>query len=293
MNGFVNLRPMRFAETPLDEVGELIASDDWVAEQKMDGTRGLVGLTPIKHVRWIGNHGGPIAHTAATQHLSDITAQLRYWLNPGPHTESDYVAVLDGEIMTATGEYRIFDLPYLNSSRVTMVANSSPFAVRRAGLDVLAAGLDPERSPRISLVRQAWGAQQKQEMLRAVAKAGGEGLMLKHVHGLYTPGQHNDAVRKVKFTKTADVIVTARDVGGTRNAQLAVYDPADGGHLVGVGACSMIGKPDAKVGDVIEVTYLYWTGQALYQPRMIRIRDDKRPRQCTTAQLSPYSRDAV
>jgi hypothetical protein len=92
------------------------------------------------------------------------------------------------------------------------------------------------------------------------------------------------------------VIVTSFNRPDARHgsATLGVLDPRLGPtELIPVGACSLIGKPQVSVGDVIEVAYLNWTGSALYQPRMTRVRTDKLPEDCTMAQFRPYSRRVV
>lgn len=93
--------------------------------------------------------------------------------------------------------------------------------------------------------------------------------------------------------KTADVVVLERN-RGAENAILGAYDRE--GNLVEVGACSMIGKPDARPGDVAEVRYLYATPPTmrLYgPPNFVRVRDDKRAAECSIDQLVPVSRRAV
>lgn len=96
---------------------------------------------------------------------------------------------------------------------------------------------------------------------------------------------------KVKFYREVDCVVTARNTGAC-NAYLAVYD--DRGHLTQIGSASMIGKPDAKVGDVVEVKYLSWrAGGALVQPSVLRIRPDKQAEDCSVSQLVPAYRSPL
>lgn len=63
-----------------------------------------------------------------------------------------------------------------------------------------------------------------------------------------------------------------------------------------IGAASLIGKDlTIDVGDVVEVNYLYWTGDALVQPRIVRKRtpEEKPADDCWLDQLPVYSRVAV
>lgn len=72
------------------------------------------------------------------------------------------------------------------------------------------------------------------------------------------------------------------------------FKPRD---LLPVGAASLIGKEltiDSK--SIVEVNYLYWTGDALVQPRIVRERrvpEEKTHLECTLNQLPEYSRAAV
>ena len=63
-----------------------------------------------------------------------------------------------------------------------------------------------------------------------------------------------------------------------------------------VGAASLIGKDlTIDVGDVVEVHYLYWGGDALVQPRIVRKRlsEEKPADDCWLDQIPAYSREAV
>jgi ATP-dependent DNA ligase len=197
--------------------------------------------------------------------------------------------ILDSELMTATGEVWVFDAPYVKFNFEAMVLPTDPLMIRRAVLEGLfTTGMF--EGTKVRLLKQAKDELEKQVLWEQVQAAGAEGVMVKHVDSKYQPGQRVIHSCKLKLVKTADVIVTARDQGG-KIAQFAVYD--EDGLLMRVGGCSMIGKPNAQVWGVIEVRYLYWTGEALYQPRMVRIRDDKNPAECTLAQFPAYSRAEV
>lgn len=63
-----------------------------------------------------------------------------------------------------------------------------------------------------------------------------------------------------------------------------------------VGAASLIGKDlTIDVGDVVEINYLYWGGEAVVQPRIVRKRlaEEKTPEECTLDQIPAYSKLAV
>lgn len=281
---------MRFTEVEIGSMDALVGDDRWVMEQKLDGTRALAVITGAG-IRWYGAGGARLAHTAATQHLGKFEVVLGSIIPDLPETAGDEL-VLDGEIMTGTGEYHIFDIPYLRYRGEEVVAPSMPYSVRRAALEAPEMDNWLADGP-IYIVRSARTRAAKAALVEAVRAAGGEGLMAKHVDGTYRPGVRTDMACKLKFTKTADVVVTEVNRPDARHgsAKLGVY--LSPGVLRSVGGCSLIGKPEVAVGDVIEVAYLYWTGTNVYQPRMLRVRTDKSPAECGLDQFPAYSREIV
>lgn len=254
------------------ELAELVASDDWVVEQKMDGTRTLINLT-AEGIDWNG-----LAHSAATQWFPRIEQALSLFKLSG-----DDSIWLDGEIMIHTGEYRVFDAPYVKVGGRIWNRMDASFAERRRTLEAMAIFF----AEPVAMVEQARGFIDKVDLIQRVREAGGEGVVLKNLDGTYQPGWRVTTQLKYQFTKRADLVVMERK---PNSATLGVYRD---GELVQVGACSMIGKPDAQPGDVIELMYLYWTGSSLYQPRMVRIREDKAAFDCTFEQFEAYSREVV
>jgi len=243
------------------DVERYLADDAWVAEQKMDGVRLLVHVDE-DGVRFLGANGNAVTFAAAAQHFD----RLRALLVGCP------VAVIDGELLIETGEFHAFDLPYCRN----VVEPSDPLWQRRAALRTLAKHLG------LGLVAQAQGRPAKAALWAAVVSGNQEGIVVKREDAPYPVGRRSSEILKVKVTKTIDCVVVARDTGG-KNATLAVYRD---GVLVEVGACSMIGKPDAQVGSVVEVVCLYaTTGLRLYQPRLLRLRPDKSPEACEMAQV--------
>jgi hypothetical protein len=281
--------PMAYSEVDSVEVERLIASREVALEQKVDGTRCLIVVTSedggFPFVRFLGRGGGRLCHTAATQHFAAIERALV------PHFYESGEWVIDGEIMIDSGMFVAFDLPYARVGVATVVEPHMEYLARREALaTVLAEVTSPVRVGGIVTDPDA-----KRDLLELVRTSGGEGVMAKRLDSPYEPGKRVRHSVKVKFTKTADVVVTkstrGRNAAGreTGGFAFAVYN-ADG-VLRPVGSCSAIGKPEVKVGDVIEVAYLYRpVGGALVQPRMRRLRPDKDPTECTFEQFPAYSK---
>lgn len=282
------IQGMAYTEADASEWTSLIADDAWVAEQKMDGTRALIRVTRAQ-IEWFQRSGKPLGHTAATQHIAAINDELerlRLWADE---------VIVDGEVMIREGTLHLFDILLVVDNTVRLTTAADPLHYRRGLLEVAADVIDGKR---VSVVRQARSRAEKEALMRLAESAGVEGLVFKRRDAAYQPGVRTKDVMKAKFVKTADVVVTGstrsrneagREIGAF---QFAVHD-ADG-VLVPMGSCSAIGKPDAKVGDVIEVAYLYRDDSGgLVQPRMTRIREDKETGECDLSQFPAYSRAVV
>jgi hypothetical protein len=133
-------------------------------------------------------------------------------------------------------------------------------------------------------------------LVRAVLQVGGEGIIVRDQEAPYESGRRTSALRKAKFIKTMDVVVTARGRDGKDNLSIGVYD---GDRLVDLGTVTaMAGDgPTLQVGQVCEVRYLYAhlspDGPRLIQVTMPRLRTDKLPAECTLDQARWLSRTVV
>jgi ATP-dependent DNA ligase len=279
------IHPQRFEWVEQGECWPLITNLDWVAEQKLDGQRLQVRITAEHGVHFIASNGKASASTAISKWLPGLKETFLPLSLGTP-------MVFDGEIMPETGDYYVFDLPLVGGR----IVPTDPFAVRREVLEGFFAAWPEANRPKVHLIRQVRSELDKARLLKEVDANGGEGLMFKRLDSPYTPGGTVTHSLKVKFYKTVDAIVTARNVRSTASAELAVWED---GKLLPVGACSMLGKPDAQVGDVAEVRYLYASPKMLkdgrstlilYQPNFERIRTDKAAHECRLAQLTPVNK---
>lgn len=284
-------KAMTFATGKIVEVEKLIENDDLSLEQKYDGTRAICVVTRDVDgldFQFLARNGAPLKHTAATQWIEDIERAMR----DGFPTYGEYV--LDGEIMIDSGAYILFDLPYVEQEGVVKVRPEMPYRERRMRLAMLAQGL---WSP-VQVGGMATDAESKRLLFQSVMDQNGEGVMAKSLASPYVEGKRVKHSLKVKFVKTADVVVM--DVRRSRNEEgreigsikFGVYD--DEGVLKQLGKCSPIGKPHCEPGDVIEVRYLYrQAGGALVQPTMLTVREDREPESCGYDQFADYSKAIV
>lgn len=287
-----------------EDVEDAILDINIAMEQKVDGTRCMV-VIETKHegepeFRFLGRGGKKLTHAAAMLHFESIENALR------PHFPRVGETVLDGEIMFDQAAYVLFDMPYHEVRGTTIVEPNTSYRERRQFLGAMAPFIE---SPTIIVSRTEWTPEGKAALWNEVQASGGEGVMLKHLDSPYEPGIRAKHSTKVKFVKTADVVIInctrGRNEAGreTGNYTFGVASPSgsvtvetiDGPMKVHpLGAMSCIGKPQVDNGTVVEVSYLYrGAGGGLVQPRFMRPRTDKRPMDCTEEQFPIYSKAVV
>jgi hypothetical protein len=180
---------------------------------------------------------------------------------------------------------------YANNDPVDYnVEPSTPFVTRRRHLQFIYHRI--LKSDNVRLIPQARTEDEKRSLVQVAKDNALEGVMLKRKDSLYNCAGFCSGILKAKFVKTADCVVIERNTKGHQNASLGVYDT--NGNMVYVGNVSMLGKGDAAVGDVLEVKYLYATDDnILYQPRVMKRRDDKVATDCLLNQLVKTSKEVV
>lgn len=259
----------------LKNVGLLVMDDDFVAEQKLDGHR----------VMLIGpGSSAPAALTrGGASYTKGIPTPIRNWRATGHATDH---FILDGELVGT--QYWAFDFLLDDGS-----LNAMPLRDRRVVLEQFF-GLFPDCP--FHLTPQARTTQEKETLLIRAASENLEGLVFKNASSVYHYGLRSPVWLKAKFVQTADVVILSVRDDGKESARLGVYRP--NGSMLEVGRCSLIGKPAVKVGDVAEVRYLYvaqpkpGTIGRLYQPTLIRVRDDKSYQDCDGSDFK-YTSKAV
>ena len=240
-------------------VHELVQSDSWVMEQKLDGHRILLTEEGRGHSVALSRDG-----SAYTKELPRAMREFRF--PPGEWQ-------LDGELVGKT--YWVFDIVQASGPLYNM---DLPY--RHAMLDLF---FDATKPP-FRRVPQAITTEEKARLVEMVIAQGLEGIVAKKADSVYPAGRSR-AWLKFKQVSTADVIVTSVHDDGKESAAFAALD-LENNRIVDLGRCSLIGKPAVSPGNVIEVRYLYVGANGhLYQPTLLRKRDDKPMHQCTTDQL--------
>lgn len=257
----------------------------WVMEQKMDGARAVALWEPQKGVTWLQSSGRPLKFAAAALHLPKLTSEVNEMVRDYGYF---WPIAFDGELMPGTGEFRIFDL-------VELRRESKGYQYRREVLSDFFRHRT-SGSPALSIVPFHFTPEAKRAGYERVKEGGGEGVIFKHLSGQYLQGVRSKTALKMKFVKTADVVVMdverGRNDAGRETGYISFGVYNEDGTLHPLGRCSAIGKPHVEPGDVIEVAYLYRAPETggLVQPRMMRVRRDREPRSCEFDQFPTYTR---
>lgn len=164
-----------------------------------------------------------------------------------------------------------------------------PYEERFACLVGFIVGTDLNRN-RVVAVDTWTTPKEKEEAIARQRAERREGVCFKLRSAPYRPGR-NGQHKKYKFIKTLSAIAGKPGGTGKESVELSLYDTDKShrlsfGHRVRCGTVSLVGKPAVKEGDVVEVAYLYAQPSGLLsQARLLHVRTDVAPEECTTAQL--------
>jgi bifunctional non-homologous end joining protein LigD len=229
-----------------------LKSRAWVMQEKADGVHAVIHATD-DGVRAYSRVGMPVAITAATSKL------LAQWFEG---------CILDSEVIG--DRIVVFDL--LSRNAVDLRGLSCVDRLRELAslfaCDLALAG------SHVRMIHTAHTVKEKREMLTALHADGAEGAVFKKAAAPYRAGRPNSTgpALKLKFKATCSVRVHAI---GTKGKESVCVELADGTHVASV---STLGRPIPKLGDIIEVEYLYaHRNGGLTQPVYKSIRTDVGP----------------
>ena len=227
------------------QVEEMLDSDEWIMQEKMDGKhvvlcKSSIGMTTVNKL------GRPTT------------------LAPTPRASLDAIKrgfETDGEEIGDA--YYIYDF-----------MSDGPHALRDKTTDerikaMNEFGINFDKNSGVHIV-PSYSGKAKRELFERWKKEGKEGAIFKRRSATYIPGKTFE-IRKVKFWKTATVKVAGHN--DKRSVQISVYD---GVKLVGVGNVTISPNKDVPaVGALIEIRYLYaFRGGSVFQPTFLKERDD-------------------
>jgi ATP-dependent DNA ligase len=267
-------------EAQPNQLERLIEDDAWWLQQKLDGIRVLVQIDH-KRVRYLNRGGVPLTRSIPRS-IDTALDTIRQAFKKGETT------ILDGELM-GDGLW-LFDLPHAQDSEYHMNGTLHTYSLRLGMLEAFMGGIDV---PPVRILPTAETTEDKRRLVDTVLEGGGEGIIARRCYGRVSPGRRSRDLLKIKFTKTCDCIVYRLGEGGKQNASVGLFRPGTK-DFIEVGKFSTVGRPPTPVGTVVELRYLYASTEGrLVQPRMVRIRTDKNPWECTTDQLVPTDRTVL
>lgn len=239
---------------PVYQVDQLLVSDKWGMQQKLDGQRMIVRCG--SEVEAFNREGAP----------KNCPANIRKYFS------SLHSWIFDGELIG--DQYYVFDILEIPTGNI----QNWTFQRRNELLQKLASKLQkPVHVVPLFI-------DNKKEILESLMEKKSEGVIFKQLEAPYV-GKKTYSFLKYKFVNDVDCVVLGRDLDDKQNLSLGMWD---GNKLTEVGRVSSLtgDGPRARVGDVVKVTILYSTkDNRLYQPVKPIIRTDKSPLQCTTSQL--------
>lgn len=243
------------------ELESLLDSDEWWAQEKMDGERRPVSNDG--NGKWSGwNKKGEMVD------LPEIVVQE---LNKTPFRAD---TVLDGEIIGDV--YFPFDALMVNGTNLRDVQLQDRARVL----------LDIQLSEHIRPVSYFKHTDDKRGLLAKVKGENGEGLVFKRRDSFYVPGRPNSGgdQLKHKFVESATLVVVGSNKD-KRSVKIAGYD--ENLQPVNLGNVTIPANHEVpEKGAIVEVRYLYaYKGGSLYQPVYLGVRNDQTIDDCVISQL--------
>ena len=226
----------------------LLKDFDWCIQEKHDGRRILVSVAE--------QESGPAVVTGANRRGLMVALPQSVADELMDYPTGEY----DGEMVGST--FYIFDiLSYEGDDQ-----RNRPYSDR---LRLLTTFFD---GAAIRIVRTARTFQEKEELIKAVRAAKGEGIVFKRLDAPYMPGRPNSGGSQLKYKFWQSATLKVGKVHATkRSVSLVELGGREVGNVTIPTSCEI---PSA--GELAEIKYLYcYPKGSLYQPQYQGVRDDK------------------
>lgn len=248
------------------EIAKLSLSDGWSAQQKVDGTRILLDISPY-HVH-VNNRRGE--HSKRAAEVLDVIGDWAYALR-----KKEMCVVLDGEWVNNT--YCLFDLKYFDAYHT----EDDPFYVRWANLRAFVSATD---NSAVKLLHTAFNEAEKIALIEACIRQSAEGIVFRKNNSPYTD-YYSDDIQRIEFKREINAVIT-RVLSGGKRVELGLVASDQ---VFNIGMCYASSKRNAiyNVGDAVKVGYSHISSRGdLVRPYMIRKMVDLHPADCTVNQIA-------
>jgi bifunctional non-homologous end joining protein LigD len=255
------------------QVERYINDDRFLAQEKKDGERrmlnldGQAGSFKLDSINKLGFSAGYPSLFRALEKSSKV----------------DFL--LDGELVSDT--LFAFDLLHFNGVDLTSRSAVDRLAILEKNFGMIANGIS-----QIKPVYTAYTREEKLALLVSLKDRNAEGIVFKLKAGTYKigrPASGGDNL-KFKFYETASFIVHV--INDKRSVAIGLFDTD--GSFMSAGNVTIPANHDVpKVGDVVEVRYLYAYKQSgsVFQPVYLGKRNDVAQHECETTQLKYKAED--
>lgn len=248
-------------EVSIQHAAKLIENSNFGAQEKHNGKR-----------RVVIRNGGDVYCFNREGEKRNLPAKLVAAILRLSHDQF----VLDGELCgtVISPKFYIFDILMLEGTAFA----HHPYSFREKTYTREFTNLSPLLIPVVT----KWSKKDKLTLVEELYNTQAEGVVFKNKKATYKQGRSEQHF-KLKFWKNCDCVVIGPSPDGHDSVEIGVYDR---NHLHRVSGVSLIGRTSVKAGDVVEVKYLYATGDRhIVQPVMVGKRDDKKAKDCTIDQL--------
>lgn len=250
-----------------EELSNYVKDPIWCFQEKFDGKRMLVRRSSEGKIEGINRKGLVVGIPSSIEQATSLLEEI---------------FVLDGE---AIGDkLYVFDLLHYesNDDKIGDV-RSLQYSERLKLMMKIKSKLTNNF---IEIITTVTTEAEKKEFINQMKREGKEGIVIKKLDALYEAGRPSSGGNqlKYKFTETLSAIVLK--LNDKRSVSVGLINQE--GKTVDAGNVTILPNfPIPKVGDIIEVRYLYAHPQSgkLYQPIYLGVRDDIEQSACLTSQL--------
>lgn len=250
-----------------DEVNSFLESEEWAAQEKLDGVRFLLKKESDFCPKGFNRSGKSVGYPVGIYQAAD-----KYKQN----------FLIDGELIGQ--KFYVFDILEYNGKCI----RENKLSDRIKALEDIIKSLNSED---ILFTKLYTSNKEKTELYKSLIAGNKEGIVFKRISAKYYSGRPASGgdYLKFKFYSTCSCVVTG--INKKRSASIGLYK---GKKLLKAGNVTISSNFEIpEVGDIVEVRYLYARKQSgsLYQPTYLGKRTDIDLENCQQSQLKFKSED--